>query len=98
MFNDANGEHIFVYAKMEPWIPILREQMGNPRFLAHLEKTVKALPDCEERLAVIRDRIQKLIAYRALLIPSLLRPAAEVHVGGSSSSNRRPLKFNRQPG
>ena len=62
MFNDANGEHIFVYAKMEPWIPMLREQMGNPQFLAHLEKTVKALPDCEERLVVIRDRIQKLIA------------------------------------
>jgi len=62
MFNDANGEHVFVYAKMEPWIPMLREQMGAPHFLAHLEKTVKALPDYEERLAAIRDRIQKLIA------------------------------------
>jgi hypothetical protein len=62
MFNDANGEHVFVYAKMEPWIPMLREQMGAPQFLAHLEKTVKALPDYEERLAAIRDRIQKLIA------------------------------------
>ncbi|HEV8368873.1 MAG TPA: hypothetical protein VGQ39_13050 [Pyrinomonadaceae bacterium] len=62
MFNDANGEHIFVYAKMEPWIPVLREQMGLPQFLAHLEKTVKALPDYEERLAAVRDRIQKLIA------------------------------------
>ena len=62
MFNDANGEHIFVYAKMEPWIPMLREQMGNPQFLAHLEKTVTALPDCAERLVAIRDRIQKLIA------------------------------------
>ncbi len=61
MFNDANGEHIFVYAKMEPFIPILREQMGTPQFLAHLEKTVKALPDCEQRLAGIRDRIAKMI-------------------------------------
>ena len=61
MFNDANGEHIFVYAKMEPWIPMLREQMGAPQFLAHLEKTVKALPDYEQRLETIRDRIAKMI-------------------------------------
>jgi len=61
MFNDANGEHIFVYAKMEPWIPVLRETMGAPTFLANLEKTVKALPDCEQRLQVIRDRIAKMI-------------------------------------
>lgn len=61
MFNDANGEHVFVYAKMEPWIPVLRETMGAPNFLAHLEKTVKALPDYEERVQVIRDRIAKMI-------------------------------------
>jgi hypothetical protein len=61
MFNDANGEHIFVYAKMEPWIPMLREQMGAPNFLSHLEKTVTAIPDYEQRLQVIRDRIAKMI-------------------------------------
>jgi len=61
MFNDANGEHLFVYAKMEPFIPMLREQMGAPQFLAHLEKTVKQVPDYEARLAAIRDRMQKLI-------------------------------------
>ena len=47
MFNDANGEHIFVYAKMEPFIPALREAMGAPQFLAHLEKVVKEVPDYE---------------------------------------------------
>ena len=61
MFNDANGEHIFVYAKMEPWLPALREQMGNPQFLAHLEKTVTAIPDYEQRLTTIRERMSKLI-------------------------------------
>jgi hypothetical protein len=61
MFNDANGEHIFVYAKVEPFLPELREQMGNPNFLAHLEKTVKALPNCEARLSAVRERMQKLI-------------------------------------
>jgi hypothetical protein len=61
MFNDANGEHIFIYAKMEPWIPMLREQLGAPQFLSHLEKTVKGVPDYEKRLEVIRDRTAKMI-------------------------------------
>ena len=62
MFNDANGEHLFVYAKLEPFLPALREQMGNPNFLSHLEKVVKECPDYETKLANIRDRMQKLIA------------------------------------
>ena len=61
MFNDANGEHMFVYAKLEPFIPALREAMGAPQFLAHLEKTVKEVPEYEQRLAAIRDRMTKLI-------------------------------------
>jgi hypothetical protein len=61
MFNDANGEHLFVYAKVERFLPGLREAMGNPQFLAHLEKVVKAVPDYEQKLALIRDRIQKLV-------------------------------------
>ena len=61
MFNDANGEHIFVYAKVEPFLPALREVMGNPNYLAHLEKTVKELPNCEARLGAVRERMQKII-------------------------------------
>jgi hypothetical protein len=62
MFNDANGEHIFVYAKMEPFIPMLREQMQAPQFLGSLEKVVKALPNSEERIAAVRERMKKIIA------------------------------------
>jgi hypothetical protein len=61
MFRDANGEHLFVYAKLEPFIPAIREAMGAPQFLAHLEKVVRETPDYEERLATIRDRMGKLI-------------------------------------
>jgi len=61
MFNDANGEHIFVYAKLEPFIPTLREEMGNPQFLAHLERVVKDVPDYEAKIANIRTRMAKLI-------------------------------------
>jgi hypothetical protein len=61
MFNDANGEHLFVYAKIEPFLTDLRRVMGNPDFLSHLEKVVKQVPNVEERLATIRERIQKLV-------------------------------------
>lgn len=60
MFNDANGEHLFVYAKMEPFLPTMREVMGAPQFLAHLEKVVKEIPNYEERIAGLRDRMKKL--------------------------------------
>ena len=61
MFNDANGEHFFVFAKLEPFLPALREEMGNPNFLAHLEKVVKECPDYETKIANIRTRMAKLI-------------------------------------
>jgi hypothetical protein len=61
MFNDANGEHIFVYTKVEPFLADLRREFGNPDFLAHLEKLVKQIPNIEERMTIIRERIQKIV-------------------------------------
>src|SRR3982750_1234295 len=60
MFNDANGEHLFVYAKLEPFVKELREQ-GNPAFIMHLEKLVKNIPNVEERLEFIKTRIKQVI-------------------------------------
>ena len=60
MFNDANGEHVFVYAKIEPFLSELRAT-GNPDFCVHLEKLVKEIPNIEARLAFVRERIRKLI-------------------------------------
>jgi hypothetical protein len=60
MFNEANGEHVFVYAKVEPFLAELRAE-GNPTYLEHLEKLVKEMPNVEERLKYVRERIQKLI-------------------------------------
>ena len=60
MFNDANGEHIVVYAKLEPFLPALREAMGSQQFMAHLEKLVKEIPDYEQRVASMRERMAKL--------------------------------------
>jgi len=60
MFNDANGEHLFVYAKVEPFLEALRAESGNPGYLAHLEKVVKSMPNYEARIANVRERIQKI--------------------------------------
>ena len=60
MFNDANGEHVFVYAKLEPFLEQLRAQ-GNKEFAVQLEKLVKEMPDIEQRLQYVRERIQKVI-------------------------------------
>jgi hypothetical protein len=46
---------------MEPFLPALREEMGNPQFLAHLEKVVIEIPNYETRLAAVRERMQKII-------------------------------------
>ena len=61
MFNDANGEHIFVYAKVEPFLEALRAESKNPGYLAHLEKVVKSMPNYEARIADVRERIQKIV-------------------------------------
>lgn len=61
MFNDANGEHLFIYSKVEPFLEDLRRESGNPEFLAHLEKVVKSIPNYEQKLAALRTRIGKLV-------------------------------------
>ncbi len=57
MFADANGEHMFIYAKLEPFLPALRQAMGSQEMLSNLEKVVKDTPDYEKRLAMIRERM-----------------------------------------
>jgi hypothetical protein len=59
MFNDANGEQIFVYSKIEPFLGELRSTFGMPDFLAHLEKHIKRMPNIEERIASMRQRMNE---------------------------------------
>ncbi len=53
MFTDANAEHFVVFAKIEPFLPELRETFGNPNMLANLEKLVMRQPNAKERLCQI---------------------------------------------
>jgi len=50
MFLDANTEHVFIYAKIEAFLPELRELFREPDFLIHLENLVRSLPDFEAKM------------------------------------------------
>lgn len=50
MFLDANTEHVFIYAKIEAFLPEIRELFREPDYLIHLEKLVRALPDFDTKM------------------------------------------------
>jgi hypothetical protein len=60
MFNDANGEHIFIFAKIEPILDGLRQQWNQPEMLKHYEALIRRIPNNKETLAGIRERIKMI--------------------------------------
>lgn len=60
MFNDTAGEHIFVFAKVEPILAELRERFQNPKAFAHLEKVILNLPDGRERITKTQEWIRRM--------------------------------------
>jgi hypothetical protein len=65
MFNDANGEHLFVFAKIEPILEDMRKLMNAPDALKHFETLIRRIPDNEKKLAEIRERIKMIQAMMA---------------------------------
>ena len=65
MFNDANGEHMAVFAKMEPFLGEIRTTTGSPQYLRHLEDLVMRAPNARERLPAIRERLKTFAEKRA---------------------------------
>jgi hypothetical protein len=65
MFSDANGEHIVVFAKIEPFLAELRAKFNNPQGMQHLEKLVMRRPDAKEFLSSLRERFKQYAAMRA---------------------------------
>jgi hypothetical protein len=62
MFNDANGEQVVVFAKIEPFLAEYREKMGFPAYLAQLERLVTRTPGATERMAALRERFRAMAA------------------------------------
>ena len=56
MFNEANGEHLLIFAKIQPFLAEYRTKTSSPKYLAALEKFVMTTPALVERLPAIRAR------------------------------------------
>jgi len=65
MFNDANGEHIFVFAKIEPILDALRQEWNQPEMMKHYETLIRRIPNNQEVLAGIRERIKMIQSMMA---------------------------------
>ena len=64
LFNQTNGEHMFVYMKVEPVLQEIRTMFDNPEFLKNLETVVKRMPNIEARITSMRERMSKFAAMR----------------------------------
>jgi hypothetical protein len=63
MFADTAGEHIIIYAKIQPFLEEFREKIGNPKAFGNLEKVIFDMPDGRERVeraqAMLRSFAEK---------------------------------------
>jgi hypothetical protein len=64
MFNDANGEHVLVFAKIQPFLEQLRATV-SPTYMQHTEKVVMAMPNIEERITRMREMLRRMAQARA---------------------------------
>lgn len=64
LFNDTNGEHFFVFAKLEPVLDEARSILG-PDYAGNLERMIHATPDGKARLDQTRQRIKAIRAQTA---------------------------------
>jgi hypothetical protein len=61
LFNDANGEHIGVFAKIEPLLAEIRSALGL-QFAVNLEKLIDATPNGRTRVAATREQMKAMRA------------------------------------
>jgi len=70
MFHDANNEHVFVWAKLEPFIAEFRTAIKQPHYLEHLERLIASMPDGKERVSALQER------FRAAAAAAAAKPAS----------------------
>jgi hypothetical protein len=59
MFLEANSEHLVVFAKLQPYLAEIRETIGEPDYLTHLERLVAKVPNIERKLENRRGLIER---------------------------------------
>ncbi len=50
MFYDTSTELVFVYAKIAPFLPEIREMFGEPDFMINIEQASQKIPHLEQKL------------------------------------------------
>lgn len=71
LFSETNGEWLGVFSKIEPFLEEMRAVFG-PQYLMNLSKLIDATPGGRERLAAIRERMQRMrgeMAARQTKVP-----------------------------
>jgi hypothetical protein len=58
-FLEANSEHVMVFAKLQPFLPEIREMIGEPDYLRHLEQLVLKVPNIDRKLENRRRLIER---------------------------------------
>ena len=64
LFNASGGEIVFIYAKIEKFIPELRQVFGTQELLLNMETLVKRIPNIDERIAQMNERMKQFAALR----------------------------------
>ncbi len=59
LFVEGNTEHVVVYAKLQPFLAEVRETIGEPDYLSHLERLVMKSPDAEKKLENRRRLLER---------------------------------------
>lgn len=64
LFLASGGEMIFVYAKIAKFLPELRQVFGSPEILQNMETLVKRVPNIDEKIAQMNERMKNFAAMR----------------------------------
>lgn len=59
LFLGANSEHLVVFAKLQPFLAEIRETIGEPDYLLHLEQLVSRVPNVEKKLEGRRRLLER---------------------------------------
>jgi len=72
MFNEANTEHIGLFAKLRPFLAEVRTTTGYSDYLGNIERVIEMLPEPEERISLFGRYMER---QRALAAEGKQRPA-----------------------
>ena len=64
MFLEANTEHLVIFAKLQPFLSEIREIIGEPDYLIHLERLVLKVPNIEKKLENRRRLLKSWVSVQ----------------------------------